>query len=125
MAISTYLANKILALTLNGTAYTPPTNVYLALAEEDFTAAGTGTELTGGSYVRKLTSWFVPSAAATTNILAVTFTALPASEITHGSLWDAVSGGNMLYYGAFDDALSVAAGDDLTFDASTLDHTLL
>lgn len=125
MALSTFLANKVLALALNNTAYTPPTQVYMALHEEDPTAAGTGAEISGGSYARQLTAWQVPSGGLTTNITVVTFSGMPASEVSHGSLWDASSGGNMLFYGQFDDTLLVAAGDDLVFDLGILDHALI
>ena len=84
-----------------GQSVTRPTNIYVAL----FTAvtdaeAGTGTEVSGGSYARvECTSSFgAPSNGAGDNTSAITFPAPTANwgTVTHWAIFDASSGGNAI-----------------------------
>lgn len=122
---STYLANKILDHVNGVDAYTMPTQLWLAVAEEDFTAAGTGTELTGGSYGRVAWTADAASAGATANTDLLVITDMPACDLTHLSLWDDETAGNMLIYGAFDATVTLAAGENFAADAGDLDMSLV
>tara|TARA_R100000951_G_scaffold51681_1_gene43574 strand:- start:254 stop:646 length:393 start_codon:yes stop_codon:yes gene_type:complete len=113
--MSDYLEVKLLNLTLNGTAFTAVNNPYVSLHTADPTDAGTGTEVSGGSYARTAASF--ATASGTSGLVAtdadVTF---PTATGTWGvvgwiGLWDASTGGNMLYHTALDATKTVDAGD--------------
>jgi len=113
--ISDYLEVKLLNLTLNGTAFTAVNNPYVSLHTANPTDAGTGTEVSGGSYARTASSF--ATASGTSGLVAsdadITF---PTATGTWGvvgwiGLWDASTGGNMLYHTALDATKTVDAGD--------------
>ena len=113
--MSDYLEVKLLNLTLNGTAFTAVNNPYVSLHTADPTDAGTGTEVSGGSYARTAASF--ATASGTSGLVAtdadVTF---PTATGTWGvvgwiGLWDASTGGNMLYHTALDATKTIDSGD--------------
>lgn len=122
---STYLANKILDHVNGIASYTMPTQLWLALAEVDFTAAGSGTELSGGSYGRVAWNAYSASSGATSNNSLLVITNMPACDLTHLSLWDDETAGNMLIYGAFDATVTLASGENFAADAGDLDLSLV
>ena len=124
-AFSNYLENKILLHVLAATAYTSPTTVYLGLHTADPTDAGSGTEVSGGSYARQsFASTIVANAASNTS--AIEFPTATGSWGTVGwvSVWDNVSGGNMLFHGALTASKTIASGDVFRVPAGDLDITL-
>ena len=113
--MSDYLEVKLLNLTLNGTAFTAVNNPYVSLHTANPTDAGTGAEVSGGSYARVASSF--ATASGTSGLVAtdadITF---PTATGTWGvvgwiGLWDASTGGNMLYHTALDATKTVDAGD--------------
>jgi len=104
--MSDYLEVALLNATLNGTAFTAVNDPYVSLHTADPTDAGTGAEVSGGSYARTAASF--ATASGTSGLVAtdadVTFPTATASWGTVGwiGLWDAASGGNMLYHTALD-----------------------
>jgi len=113
--MSDYLEVKLLNLTLNGSAFTAVNNPYVSLHTADPTDAGTGTEVSGGSYARTASSF--ATASGTSGLVAtdadVTF---PTATGTWGvvgwiGLWDASTGGNMLYHTALDATKTIDSGD--------------
>ena len=113
--MSDYLEVKLLNLTLNGTAFTAVNNPYVSLHTANPTYAGTGTEVSGGSYAWTASSF--ATASGTSGLVAsdadITF---PTATGTWGvvgwiGLWDASTGGNMLYHTALDATKTVDAGD--------------
>jgi len=113
--MSDYLEVKLLNLTLNGTAFTAVNNPYVSLHTADPTDAGTGTEVSGGSYARTASSF--ATASGTSGLVAtdadITF---PTATGTWGAvgwigLWDAASSGNMLYHTALDASKTIDSGD--------------
>ena len=123
-AASTYLANKLLDHALGVGAFTMPSPIYVALNTSDPTAAGTDTEYTGGSYARYEATFDAAIAAATQNSAIITFNALTVTTITHVSIWDADTAGNMLFFGELNDAITTASGDNLNFDTGDLDLSI-
>lgn len=115
MAKSDYLENKILNHTLKNTAYTSPTTVYAALMTATPTDTGGGTEVTGGSYARQAVTFGTPTLGSVSNSLAITFSALPAATITHIAVYDALTAGNLLYYGPLSSSIIATAGADVVF----------
>ena len=113
--MSDYLEVALLNATLNGTAFTAVNDPYVSLHTADPTDAGTGAEVSGGSYARTAASF--ATASGTSGLVAtdadVTFPTATASWGTVGwiGLWDAASGGNMLYHTALDSSKTIDSGD--------------
>lgn len=124
-AFSNYLENKILLHVLSNTSYTSPTTVYLGLHTADPTDAGTGTEVSGGSYARQSFSSTISGNAAS-NTSAIEFPTATGSWGTIGwvGVWDNVSGGNLLFHGALTTSKTIASGDVFRVPAGDLDITL-
>jgi len=117
---------------LRGTAFPPDSPaIHMALYTVAPGEAGGGTEVTGGAYAR-ITGWAfdVPSGSGpvvTANTGAITW--LPATAnwglVAGFAILDALTAGNMLYFGSVgvsksvltDDTAEISAGDfDLTED---------
>lgn len=124
-AFSNYLENKILLHVLDNDSYTSPTTVYLGLHTADPTDAGTGTEVSGGSYARQSVAFTVTNNEAT-NTSAIEFPTATGSWGTIGwvAVWDADTGGNMLFHGQLTNSKTIASGDVFRVPAGDLDITL-
>lgn len=128
MPFSDYARNKLIDYWFRAAAMpTKPTHVYVALYTATPSAAGGGTEVTGGSYARtdlapSDTNWLATQGGTsgnssgttgqTKNAVVVTFP-VPTADwgtITHYGLFDALAG-NLLFYGAFTTPKTVANGD--------------
>lgn len=122
--MSDYLEVALLNATLNGTAFTAVNNPYVSLHTANPGDDGTGAEVTGGSYARTTASF--ATASGTSGLVAtdadVTFPTATATWGTVGwiGLWDAASGGNMLYYTALDTSKTIDSGDIFKITASNL-----
>jgi hypothetical protein len=111
MALSDYLADKILDHTLRGITYTSPTDIYMALFTNVPNSDGTGgTEVAGGSYARQVMSFADPAVGAIANDSSMSFTGMPGCVLEGAALYDAVSGGHMLYFGFYSSPRRVTAG---------------
>lgn len=119
---SDYLENKILNHVLRGESYTPPAARYIALFTSDPTDAGTGTEVTGGSYARQVATFSTATTGSSSNTADILFPVASAAwgTVTHFAIYDALTGGNLLYKGATTPSKSVAASDQIKFAAGTL-----
>jgi hypothetical protein len=125
-ALSNYLENKLLDHALATTAYTKPTTVYVALFTTDPTDAGTGTEVSGGAYVRKAVTFGAATGGSASNSADVTFDVATASwgTVTHLAIFDAATAGNMLFHGAFTQSKAIASNDQFKIPAGNLTITL-
>lgn len=124
-AMSNYLETALVNAVLRNTSYTSPTTVYVGLFTSDPTDAGSGTEVSGGSYVRKAMAFSSPSNGATSNSSAVEFDQATASwgTVTHFGLFDASSSGNLLLHGALTTSKTIDDGDVFKFATSALTAT--
>ncbi len=124
-AFSNYLENKILLHVLSNTAYTSPATVYLGLHTADPTDAGSGTEVSGGSYARQSFASTISGNAAS-NTSAIEFPTATGSWGTVGwvAVWDNLTGGNLLFHGALTASKTIASGDVFRVPAGDLDITL-
>lgn len=124
--MSNYLETALINATLRNTSYTSPTTVYAALFTDDPTDAGTGTEVSGGSYTRKAITFGAPSGGASTNSAAVEFDQATGSwgTITHFGIYDASTSGNLLYHGALTTSKTIDSGDVFKFSTSNISVTL-
>jgi hypothetical protein len=126
--MSNYLENALLNATLNATTYTAPATVYVSLWTSDPTDAGSGTEVSGGSYARTAVS-FATASGTSGNVLNdadVTFPTATASWGTVGwiGINDALTTGNLLYHTALDTAKTIDSGDIFKISTGNLSVTL-
>lgn len=132
MPLTTATANKILDHLVGKTAYTIP-QVFVALSSTTPTIAGTNvTEPSTGSYARVATTgatWNAATSGSSSNAATITFPAatadwLAGANLTHGALYDAISGGNFLGFGALAVAKNCLNGDTVNIPAASLTVTL-
>ena len=125
-AMSNYLENKVLDYVLRDQADWAPAAVYLSLHTADPTDAGTGAEVSGGSYARQAITFNAAHATAgrIDNSSAEEFTNMPACTVTHIGVWDHASSGNLLFHGAVSASKTVTSGDTISLAAGSLDITL-
>ena len=125
-AISNYLENALINATLRNTTFTSPTTVYAGLFTSDPTEAGTGTEVSGGSYARKSATFAAPSNGVSATSADVTFDQATASwgTITHIGIWDALTTGNMLYHTPLTTSKTIDSGDIFKIASGSLTVTL-
>lgn len=119
MAFSTYLANDTLNDKFAGT-------LYLALFTSNPTAAGSGTEASGGSYARQAITFTTSTVATIASEAEIVFT-VNIANYTHYGIFDASTGGNMLDYEELNNGsgINVTANDtDITFAAGDIAITL-
>lgn len=126
-ALSDYLENEIADHILGGGDYTRPATVYIALFTAAPSDAGGGTEVSGTGYARvsvtnNATNWPAASIGAKANGTAITFPAAGASwgTATHFGIFDASSGGNLLFHGALTTSKSIGIGDTPSFAIGAL-----
>ena len=124
--MSNYLETKVLDYVLRNTADWAPTAVFLALHTADPTDAGSGAEVSGGSYARQTCAFDAAHATGgnTANTDAETFANMPACTVTHIGVWDASSSGNLLFHTAVTTSKAVLAGDTITVAAGAVTITL-
>jgi hypothetical protein len=125
-AMSNYLENALINATLRNTTYTSPATVYVGLFTTDPTDAGTGTEVSGGSYARKSMAFSAPSNGVSTNSSAVEFDQATGSwgTVTHFGILDASTSGNLLYHGALTSSKVIENGDVFKFASAAVSVTL-
>lgn len=117
---SSYLKSALIKHVMGVTTWTKPTNVYLSLHTGDPTVGG-GNEVSGGSgpYARKALGAILAAESGgqiATNT-DINFTGMPGVTVTHWGLYDASTGGNLLYYGQLDLAEVITAGNTFTVKA--------
>lgn len=128
-ALSDYLENKLIDFLLRGQAFAAPATTYVALLTAAPSDASGGTEVSGGAYARvaitsSMANWAGTQAAASTvassgtsgttsNNAAVTFPAPTANwgVVTHFGVYDAATGGNLLFWAALTSSKTVSSGD--------------
>lgn len=125
-AMSNYLENALINATLRNTTFTSPATVYVGLFLTDPTDAGTGTQVSGGSYARQAATFGAPSNGASTTTADITFPTATANwgTIPYFGIFDASTSGNMLYHGALNNSKTIETGDILKIETGNLTVTL-
>jgi hypothetical protein len=137
--ISDYSKGNVIETTLRGAAFPVPAAVYVAL----FTADPTGANITANevqvaafpAYVRKdaavgaaiATGWSANAGGVSSNAKVITFPAnngAGAVTVTHIGLYDAATGGNLLYDAPLVSSKTLQIGDVLSFAIGTLTVTI-
>ena len=126
--MSNYLENALLNATLNATTYTAPATVYVSLWTSDPTDAGSGTEVSGGSYARTAVS-FATASGTSGNVLNDADVTFPTATASWGVVgWiginDASTSGNLLYHTALDTSKTIDSGDIFKISTGNLSVTL-
>lgn len=123
-------------LKANSQATSAPSTVYVALFNSDTSTgltsenleAGTITdECTGGAYARQTISFGTISGGSVSSSGNVTFpTATDGNwgTITHVAVMDALTSGNVLFYGLLDTAKEIQSGDTFQITDTNLTVTL-
>jgi len=124
--MSTYIEDALINATLRNTSYTSPTTVYVGLFTSDPTDAGSGTEVSGGSYARTAVTFGAPSDGTSLNSAAVEFPQATASWGTVGwiGIHDAATSGNLMYHTALDTSKTIETGDIFKIAVGSLSVTL-
>ena len=122
-AFSDYLENVILNHVLRGQVYTPPDNVYVSLHTASVQDDGSGMEVSGASYERKIVSFTEATASETDNTAALIWVNMPAATIVAIGIWDDNNDpnpGNLLFHGNLLEPRPLSAGDPFTFNIGDL-----
>jgi hypothetical protein len=124
--MSNFLEDALINATLRATTYTSVATVYVSLWTSDPTDAGSGTEVSGGSYARTAVTFAAPSNGVTTNDADVTFPTATASWGVVGwiGINDAASSGNLLYHSPLDTSKTIDSGDIFKISTGNLSVTL-
>jgi len=125
MSFSNTFETRVLQWALTTGSPTRPTAWWVALFTTDPTDAGTGTEVSGGSYSRTAVT-FTVSGDTATNSGAVEFPEATGTwgTITHIGVFDAATSGNLVVHAALTASKAIASGDILRFPAGDIDVTL-
>ena len=139
--MSDYLENKMIDQLFRGQTAPTTSTLYVALLTAAPSDSGGGTEVSGGSYARvavtsSLANWAgTQSAGSTTassgtggqtsNNIAITFPTPSATwgTATHFGIYDASTGGNLLFHGELSIAKTINESDTVTFPVGTLSVT--
>jgi hypothetical protein len=139
--MSDYLENKLIDQLFRGQSAPTTTNLYVGLLTAAPSDTGGGTEVSGGSYARvtvasSLANWAGTQSAGSTvassgtggqtsNNAAITFPTPSAGwgTVTHFGIYDASSGGNLLFWGALTISKTINQADTVTFPAASLSIT--
>lgn len=124
-AMSDYLELKFLDH-FTGTASTSaPAAVYLGLSTASINDDASGTELSGNNYTRKAITFASAASGSISSNAAVEFNAATGSwgTVSHWGIWDASTGGNLLYHGAFTTGKAIATGDILKVASGSITIT--
>jgi len=127
-------ARAILQNLFGRVSFTPVATMYIGLSTTNPGTSGTGiTEPSGGSYARvavtnNTTNWVLDSggAALIDNGAQIDFPESSASwgTITHIFIADALTSGNILYYGTLSTSRAIATATTIYFPIGALDITL-
>lgn len=123
--MSDYLENAISSHVLRGVTFASPGTVYLALYSSNPGEDDTGTELSGSGYVRIPVTFSTPVDGETSNAFELLFPAATAdwAGVTHMSLCDDISGGNMLMYQTLDATVNILLNNNFRVPIGELEVT--
>lgn len=140
--MSDYTENKLVDLIFRGQAFTAPV-LYVGLFTATPSDSGGGTEVSGNAYARvkaaagasmALTDWkstqndslaSTGTGGNTTNTNVITFPTPTATwgTVTSFGIFDALTGGNLLFWGPLTISKTINQSDTVSFPAGTLSVT--
>ena len=127
-AFSNYMEDAITAW-INGTTFpSAPTNTYVQLYSQDPTDEGSAT---GALYTRISVAsggWTRGTGGAgtlsNTGVITITSSEASGATATHVAVFNEITGGNLLFYGALSASKSIGVGDEVKFNALQLTLTV-
>lgn len=137
-AFSDYLEEGILQHTLRGQSLSTPSTIYIALYTTDPTDAKTGNEVTDSGYLRQDAAkggtidsgWTAPTTSGdgkmSSNAKLIQFPPVADGTVTisHYGIFDAQTGGNLLYHAPFTVAKTLEINDVLSIDVGGIEVVL-
>ena len=118
-----YAENATINAWLRNVALTSPATVYIGLHTGQADPENSSvTEVTGGNYARQSIAFAAPSNGVTTNSGDITFPIASANwgTVMGFGIYDAVSAGNLIYFGTLTVAKSVNTNDQFKFLAGSV-----
>lgn len=140
-AMSDYLENKLVDHLFRAQTLAAPATLHIGLLTAAPSDSGGGTEVSGNNYARvavtsSLANWAGTQAAASTtassgtggqtsNNAAITFPTPSGNwgTVSHFGIYDASTGGNLLFWGALTIAKTINQSDTVSFPAASLTIT--
>lgn len=140
-AMSDYLENKLVDHIFRSATFAAPTTLAVGLLTAAPSDAGGGTEVSGNSYARVAlnpsdTNWKSTQNTATAgnssgtggqtkNAVAITFPTPSGNwgTVSHFGIYDATSGGNLLFYGSLTISKTINQSDTVSFPVDSLTIT--
>lgn len=136
---SNYSETNIIETTLRGAVFPVPAKTYLALFTADPTDANVSAnevqvaawpayarqDAAGGAAIS--TGWSAPADGVTTNAKVITFAAnngAASVTATHMAIYDAITGGNMLYHAPLVSSKTLLVGDVISFGIAAITVTV-
>lgn len=118
-ALGVWAENAVVNALLRNVSFTLPTAWYLALYTSNPTSLDAGTEVStsGTNYSRQPVAFGPPSSGTLANSTDITFPSASATwgNVTHAAVRDAITGGNLLFYGTLVIPRYIVLGDVLRF----------
>lgn len=136
-AASNYTENNVINALLRGVTFPLPPKTYVSLHTANPGEAG-GSEVTTGAfpaYVRREaeqggaigSGWSAPSDGLSRNAKQLTYPGFDGASpvtVTHWAVYDAATGGNMLFYAPLQTSRQLQTGDVFVFDVNALTVTM-
>ncbi|MCG8345536.1 MAG: hypothetical protein MI685_10340 [Chlorobiales bacterium] len=125
MSATNFLEEKMIGHAFAGESFSPGTTFYAALFTVAPGEAGGGTECSGGGYAR-VSCTFSRSSSTVDNDAVIEFPVSTADRdpVVATGLFDAASGGNLLFYYVFGTPKDYDTGQRPRFPAGDFDITL-
>lgn len=126
MPASNYVNTATLNMWLKGITATLPSVVYVGLFTTPPTGAGTGTEVSGNAYARASATFGTPTQSGSSMVISNSSPVqFPTATGTWGTpqyfaLYDAQTGGNMLFYAALPTTYTITTGMSPRFASGAL-----
>ena len=126
MDFSNYLANATINATTRGVPYSPPVKVWVALYTTNPSKDDTGVEVSGATYTREELTLSSPGNGVSTNenLMQWNTATTEWGLITHLTIHDSETGGNMLYFTPLDVPKNIEIGDQFQITVGNLKLTL-
>jgi hypothetical protein len=127
-SLSDYSEKLLLDWLMTSGSAPRPTNWFVALYTAEPIDSGGGTEISGSSYARQSVTFGAATSGSgtTTNTNTVNFTAGGGDwgTVTHIGIFDAVTSGNLLWYGSLAASRVINDGDTLQFSVGNINLTM-
>jgi hypothetical protein len=126
-ALSNYAESQVIKWLMTAAAVSRPTAWFVALHTADPGEDGSVGELSGNGYARQSATFTEDTNGLVDNDADITFgpnTGVNWGDVTHVSVWTAVSSGQCLYKGALSSPVTINVNDSLRFAAGQLDCSI-